>query len=317
MKNPTRWTAAEQAAIRRDIFGWLERREVVFGGYEFRREFLRTAYAYEATPIALMDRQNGIWNPTGFDATLSITKTLRPPYANDLDGVLQKYSYERLPGRPLVSGRNLKLRVAAASGEPLILFQEIRPSLYLPRYPVYITRDMPEEGFIEITLDETVRLFGDPLQLAPEQRRYVERMATVRMHQKSFRSRVLHAYGARCAVCSLAYPELLDAAHITPDGDPNSTTSVSNGLALCKMHHAAYDRGLIGIDSSFRIHVREDVRADTGGPMLEVSLQTMEGHTVRLPRLTEDRPDTQRLHYRFLEFTSSALRHDRAPSLNV
>lgn len=68
------WTQAEQAAIRQDIFEWLEHQEVAFGGYEFSREFLRTAYTYQGRNVGLMDRQNGIWNPAGFDSTLSITK---------------------------------------------------------------------------------------------------------------------------------------------------------------------------------------------------------------------------------------------------
>lgn len=298
------WTASEQAAIRQDMFAWLERQEIELGGYEFRREFLRTKYSYQGTSVALMDRQNGIWNPTGFDATLSITKTLRAPYADELDGAIQRYSYERLPGRPLLSGRNLKLRIAAAVGEPLILFQEIVPSLYLPRYPVFVVRDDPDAGYVDIALDESLRLFGDPLQLTVQQREYAERVVKVRLHQKSFRSRVLHAYGAKCTVCTLAHPELLDAAHIIPDGDSDSTTAVANGLAMCKMHHAAYDRKLIGIDGDYRVHVREDVLAEVDGPMLKYGLQAMEGRTIMIPPAHSDRPDPDRLHRRFLQFSA-------------
>jgi hypothetical protein len=36
--------------------------------------------------------------------------------------------------------------------------------------------------------------------------------------------------------------ELLDAAHILPDGHPKGEPVVPNGLALCKLHHAAFDR---------------------------------------------------------------------------
>lgn len=296
------WSASEQTAIRQDIFTWLERQEIKLGGYEFSRDFLRTKYSYQGTNVALMDRQNGIWNPAGFSSTLSITKTLKTPYADALDGAIQRYSYERLPGRPLLSGRNLKLRIAAAAGEPLILFQEIVPSLYLPRYPVFILRDDPNAGYVDVALDESLRLFGDPLQLTVQQREYAERVVRVRLHQKSFRSRVLHAYSAKCTVCTLAHPELLDAAHITPDGDPDSTTAVANGLAMCKMHHAAYDRQVIGIDGDYRVHVRQDVLAEVDGPMLKYGLQAMDGRTILAPRRHEDRPDSERLHRRFLQF---------------
>lgn len=298
------WSKSEQSAIRQDIFTWLERQEIELGGYEFTRDFLRTKYTYRGQNVALMDRQNGIWNPAGFEATLSITKTLRTPYADELDGAVQRYSYERLPGRPLLSGRNLKLRIAAAAGEPLIMFQEIRPTLYLPRYPVFIVRDDPDAGYVDVALDESLRLFGDPLQLTVMQREYAERVVKVRLHQKSFRSRVLHAYGARCTVCSLAHPELLDAAHITPDGALDSTTAVPNGLALCKMHHAAYDRQVIGIDADYRVHVRDDVLTEVDGPMLKYGLQAMNGRTILLPRKHSDHPDPERLHRRYLQFSA-------------
>lgn len=298
------WTAAEQTRIRQDIFQWLERQEIDLGGYEFRREFLRTAYSYEGRSIALMDRQNGIWNPTGFDATLSITQTLRSPYADEIDGPVQKYSYERLPGRPLVSGRNIKLRRAAAGGQPLIMFQEVLPTLYLPRYPVYIVNDDPNAGYVDVALDESLTLFGDPGQLTAPQRRYAERVVQARLHQKSFRMRVLHAYRARCAICTLAHPELLDAAHITPDGSEDSTTSVRNGLSLCKIHHAAYDRRLVGIDGDYRVHVREDVLAEVDGPMLRYGLQEMDGRTLVVPRQVSERPDPDRLERRFLAFAA-------------
>jgi len=298
------WTAVEQALIRQSIFEWLERQEIDLGGYEFRREFLRTAYSYEGHTIGLMDRQNGIWNPTGFDATLSITQTLKSPYADEIDGPVQKYSYERLPGRPLLSGRNIKLRRAAASGEPLIMFQEILPSLYLPRYPVYIVNDDPNAGYVDVALDESLTLFGDPSQLTAPQRRYADRVVQARLHQKSFRMRVLHAYRARCAICTLAHPELLDAAHITPDGLEDSTASVTNGLSLCKIHHAAYDRQVVGIDGDYRVHVREDVLAEVDGPMLRYGLQEMDGRTLVVPRQVSERPDPDRLERRFLVFAA-------------
>lgn len=295
---------SEQMEIRRAAFEWLEHQEMELGGYEFRREFLRTAFKYRDQTVPLMDRQNGIWNPMGFDATLSITRTLRGPYADEHDGVVQKYSYERLPDRPLVSGRNLKLRAAAANGDPLILFQEILPSLYLPRYPVYIVNDDPHAGYVDVALDESLTLFADPLRLTERQRRYAERVVQVRLHQKSFRSRVLHAYQAKCAICTLAHPELLDAAHITPDGLEDSTTSVANGLALCKIHHAAYDRRVVGIDSAYRVHVREDVLVEEGDLMLKYGLQAMHGRVLFVPRRVGDRPDPERLQQRFEQFAA-------------
>jgi putative restriction endonuclease len=48
-------------------------------------------------------------------------------------------------------------------------------------------------------------------------------------HEKTFRQRVLRAYQERCAICRLRHRELLEAAHILPDGDPRGEPIVSNG----------------------------------------------------------------------------------------
>lgn len=69
-----------------------------------------------------------------------------------------------------------------------------------------------------------------------------------------FRSRVLSAYGHQCAACGIQL-ELIDAAHIVPVAEPGSTDETSNGVALCKLHHAAYDRNLLSFDPRYRIEV--------------------------------------------------------------
>jgi putative restriction endonuclease len=89
---------------------------------------------------------------------------------------------------------------------------------------------------------------------APE-RRYALREVKARLHQASFRDAVLAAYGGRCAISHLPEPRLLDAAHIVMDAEEQlGQPIVSNGVPLTKIHHAAFDAHLIGIDPSFRIH---------------------------------------------------------------
>ena len=69
------------------------------------------------------------------------------------------------------------------------------------------------------------------------------------VHQASFRDAVLTGYGGRCAISLLPEPRLLDAAHIVMDADEQlGQPIVSNGLPLTKLHHAAFDAHLIGID---------------------------------------------------------------------
>ncbi len=88
------------------------------------------------------------------------------------------------------------------------------------------------------------------------ERRYAERMMKRRLHQPAFRARVISAHETKCAVCQLGHERLLDAAHITPDSDESSSTSVTNGFSLCKSDHTEYDVNILGIDPDYKVHAR-------------------------------------------------------------
>ncbi len=64
---------------------------------------------------------------------------------------------------------------------------------------------------------------------------------------------------------------------------------VPNGLPLSKIHHAAFDAHLIGIDPDYRLHVSERLLGQKDGPMLE-ALKLLNGGTVHLPKRPQDRP---------------------------
>jgi|HubBroStandDraft_6_1064221.scaffolds.fasta_scaffold312035_2 putative restriction endonuclease len=100
------------------------------------------------------------------------------------------------------------------------------------------------------------------------------------LHQALFRAHVLAAYGSRCALSGLAEARLIDAAHIMPDADERlGQPKISNGICMSKIHHAAYDAGLIGIDPDLRIHVSEHLLALHDGPMLEHGLKGPPGQS--------------------------------------
>jgi putative restriction endonuclease len=100
---------------------------------------------------------------------------------------------------------------------------------------------------------------------------------------------------------------LLDAAHIVMDADEQlGQPVVSNGLPLTKLHHAAFDAHLIGIDSDFRIHVSDRLLEIHDGPFLELGLKGIVGQLIQLPRRNEDRTDRDRLAIRFEKFKKSA-----------
>ena len=138
------------------------------------------------------------------------------------------------------------------------------------------------------------------------ERRYALRTVKQRLHQASFRDAVIAAYRGRCALSGLPEPMLLDAAHIISDGDEKlGQPVVPNGIPLSKIHHAAFDAHLIGIDSDYKVHVAERLRAQNDGPMLE-ALKRLHLSALHPPGRDRDRPDRDRLAERFEMFKSAA-----------
>ncbi len=82
--------------------------------------------------------------------------------------------------------------------------------------------------------------------------------------------------------------------------------SAGYGLALCAIHHLAYDRHLLGIDPEGLVHIAPRLRDEKDGPMLREGLQGFHGADIRKPRLVAEHPDPKRLAVRFAEFESAA-----------
>ncbi|MBY6218768.1 HNH endonuclease [Qipengyuania aquimaris] len=101
--------------------------------------------------------------------------------------------------------------------------------------------------------------FGEvdlPQSSSPErQRAMTQTLRWLRDHR--FTERVLTAYSNRCAMCEVQL-SLLDAAHILPVAHPDSDDEVSNGIALCALHHRAYDAALVTFDEEYEIRFNED-----------------------------------------------------------
>jgi putative restriction endonuclease len=94
---------------------------------------------------------------------------------------------------------------------------------------------------------------------------------------------------------------LLDAAHITGDFEEQGEPAVSNGLAMCSIHHRAFDHDLVGISPDYEVRVSPRLLNDEDGPMLDL-LKTFDGGSIYLPRRAEWKPDRERLAVRFDRF---------------
>lgn len=95
---------------------------------------------------------------------------------------------------------------------------------------------------------------GEIAKVIAPKRRYAVVSTKRALREINFRDRVLTAYGHRCAMCGVQL-RLLDAAHILPVACPGSTDGTDNGVALCTLHHRAYDRAFVAFGPDFRIHV--------------------------------------------------------------
>lgn len=78
--------------------------------------------------------------------------------------------------------------------------------------------------------------------------------AKIRLGQGYFRNAVLNNFGGQCGVTGLPVRELLIASHIVPwAADTKERLNVRNGIALSRLHDAAFDKGLIGFDDEYRM----------------------------------------------------------------
>jgi putative restriction endonuclease len=200
---------------------------------------------------------------------------------------------------------NRWLREAFENQVPIIYFLGIAPGRYQAILPAFIGGwDRPSRrAQISFGLSEQSNLKPPATDT---ERRYALTAVKQRLHQASFREAVITAYRGRCALSGLPEPMLLDAAHIVEDrhellGQP----SVRNGIPLSKIHHAAFDAHLIGIDPDYRLHVSERLLTQSDGPMLE-AMKGLNGGLLRLPKRIRDYPDRDRLALRFDRFKAAA-----------
>jgi putative restriction endonuclease len=265
------------------------------------------SFAFEGHVLRLIV-QTGIWKPAALNAALTIRTTYTPPnqlppYVDDVgnDGLV-RYKYRGVDPN---HADNRALRNAMVQGAPLAYFIGVDRGIYVPRYPVWIAEEDATRHEFGIAVDEEQR-HVDLASLGAPQKAYVERLTRARLHQPVFRARVLRAYAERCAMCRLHHAELLDAAHIIPDGEPKGDPVVPNGLSLCKIHHAAYDVNLLGVRPDLMIEVAPHLLREVNGPMLTHGLQAMKGVHLLIPTVKAAQPDPQRLESRYDQFRAAS-----------
>lgn len=276
---------------------------------------LKPGFLFDGVRIPLINPQRGIYKPQKMRYLLSIKTVFPRP------GAKVWYDDQRQVHRQIFEGDdsidyafmgqdpsavdNQWLREAFENQIPIIYFLGIAPGRYQAMVPVFLS------GWDAKSLTARVA-FGVPNQnlLTPPEnvieRRYALRAVKQRLHQASFREAVIAAYDGRCALSGLPESLLLDAAHIVEDRDERfGQPIVPNGIPLSKIHHAAFDKHLIGIDPDYYLHVSGRLLELKDGPMLE-ALKGLNGQKIHLPRRVKDQPDQDRLALRFELFKNAA-----------
>ena len=294
---------ARDAAVRNAAFEWL-RAQVDSLGDVLPRALLAQGFEFDGHRVPLVSPQ-GIFKPKVLsDAPLSITTVPDGPYDDTIgpSGLL-RYRYRGTdPEHP----DNRRLRFAMHERLPLVYFHGVFRGKYVAAWPVFIVGDDPGGLTFTVAVDDA-RHAWPPAGVQPAavhddmdegRRRYVTVAYRQRVHQRGFRERVLDAYRQQCAFCRFRHAELLDAAHIEPDADGGEPV-VSNGLALCRLHHAAFDRYFVGVRPDYVVQVRPDLLEEEDGPTLIHGIQSLHGARIAIPRRVGQRPDPNLLEKRY------------------
>ncbi|MCW8107122.1 HNH endonuclease [Alteromonas ponticola] len=156
-----------------------------------------------------------------------------------------------------------------------------------PELSIELIESIISENFPESTIEDFSEALG--LSLKP-----------VRDNSRApnFRRDVLRAYNYQCAVCGydLRLDDIsfgLEAAHIKWK-QFHGPCSVNNGLALCSIHHKAFDRGAMGLDSALRIRVSSILN---GGEAAEKLFYRFENHRIYQVRSSENFPSDSYLRW--------------------
>jgi putative restriction endonuclease len=242
--------------------------------------------------------QTGIRKVAGLETALTILTTyrLRPQDRPYEDGIgLDNYPRYKWRGDNPMHADNRALRRAMELGKQLTWFEGIEPGMYLVHTGVWLVGEEPDQQQFVLALDETMKEQWQPEAFlsgvdSTLRRQYAQTVVNRRLHQPMFRRRVINAYRKRCALCQLRVEVLLEAAHIKEDADGGEPV-VPNGIAMCSIHHRAFDRLVLGVRPDYVIQVRGDVLELVDGPTLQYALQGMHGQSLSTPRAESARPD--------------------------
>jgi putative restriction endonuclease len=252
-----------------------------------------------------------IWKPKQMEACLGLLRSHsnKRDHYDPVQGVIN-FTYPSKEGHVNRNDRNNKsIRLAMDEELPVLYLRAVNPQ----KYQVDIVRvvgEAPDKQSVKLQVIGEMNKWSLSKDKTPEAdapprpSRHLTAQVPIRHDQSYFRGQVMGAYKNKCAVCRLQQRELLEAAHIIPYAE-GGESKVDNGLSLCRIHHGAYDRNILGIDQDYKIHIRKDLLEEKDGPMLEHGFKEMDQEHICQPTEESDKPDRDKLKQRYDQFRAA------------
>ena len=309
--------AAHDFQLRQAAFDHVNRLASLKGGVLDAAD-LGAGFEFDGERIPLINPQRGIFKPRQIAHLLSI-RTVFPRRGGRV-----WYDDQREPHRQIYEGDdvvdyafmgtdphssdNRWLRDAMEQEIPILYLLGVSPGRYQPIIPSFIVGWHPESLRVQLAFGAIVGASVQALlPAAPERRCALREIKQQFCIKHRFERPSWPPTGDGAPSPRLPELRLIDAAHIVMDANEQlGQPIVTNGLPLSKIHHAAFDANLIGIDPDFRVHVSDRLLEIHDGPFLELGLKGIVGQVIELPRRSADRPDRDRLAFRFEQFKKSA-----------
>ena len=272
---------------------------------------IQEGFEFEGERIPFQSRFEGVYKPAIMhDGALSLRSTLASSYSDERisdDRVWYDFSPHE--------SRNDWIRQCLAARLPLIYFLQVKPKPgveYLIFAPVEVLEEDSANRRFLIDLSPTL-YDGSRDKRTPDrllERQYGTSVVSRRLFQAHFRRAVLDAYHNRCSICQLRERPLLDGAHLVPDREDLGEPVVSNGLALCAIHHRALDRAMIGVTPELTIHVFRERMSFPDDEPAEI-LTAYHGGSLSVPTVASDRPSPDLVQWRWEQALHPTTVHPR------
>lgn len=156
-----------------------------------------------------------------------------------------------------------------------------------PAELVPLSQERFDALFVETEMETTEVIPGTGIRKiprAPSGETEITRPTKQRRGQDYFREIILNNYGNRCAITGLPIRELLIASHILPwRSHETERLNVRNGIALNRLHDAAFDQGFIGFDDDHRLLLSPRLSKLLSGNAVKASFEAYEKKPLQLP----------------------------------